>query len=40
MKQVHGAECNVDFLVVFSVFYSFALFLNINKAQHEETATQ
>ena len=36
MKQVDGAECEVVFLVVFSVFFSFSIFFNIKKVQHEK----
>ena len=45
VKQVHGAECNVVFLVVFSVFPYFlysvfpvfpSIFFNIKNVQYEE----
>ena len=36
MKQVHGADCDVAFLVVFSVFHSFSIFSNIEKTNVKE----
>ena len=36
VKQAHGPECNVIFLVVPSVFRSFSVYFNIKKVQHEK----
>ena len=36
MKQVHGADCDVAFLVVFSVFHSFSIFSNTEKTNIKE----
>ena len=39
VKQGHGTECNVIFLVVFSLFRPFSIFLNMKKVEHEKSAT-
>ena len=38
VKQVHGTECNIVFLVVIPIFRSFSIFFKIKKVQHKKSA--
>ena len=40
MKQIQGAECNVAFGILLSVFRSFSIFVNIKNVQNEKSATK